>query len=256
MKALKTWISAAAVAATLAASAAPVHAAVIASFAPVTGNSDFKWVNNGANNNGTGGSFFSINSNSATSAQGVATRFTFLDPSLAALSFLPATMTLSATVATTPATLNDNVFAQTTLTGSFSFIYSGPTINDYMGSGIDLIAGSNLLSGTFTDAWIQGSGGSGSFNVAHANGGSAHYTSSYLNLNGASGEEFAFNLLSVTPKFGANSGKALKGFRGNAGGNFSADLVPEPATWAMMIMGFGGVGAMVRHRRRAAIAAI
>lgn len=26
--------------------------------------------------------------------------------------------------------------------------------------------------------------------------------------------------------------------------------IPEPATWAMMIMGFGGVGAMMRQRRR------
>jgi hypothetical protein len=32
---------------------------------------------------------------------------------------------------------------------------------------------------------------------------------------------------------------------GGGGGN----EVPEPATWAMMIMGFGGVGAMMRRRR-------
>ena len=31
--------------------------------------------------------------------------------------------------------------------------------------------------------------------------------------------------------------------------------VPEPATWALMIMGFGGVGGMVRSRRRAAATA-
>ena len=30
--------------------------------------------------------------------------------------------------------------------------------------------------------------------------------------------------------------------------------VPEPAAWALMIMGFGGVGAMVRARRRLAVA--
>jgi len=28
--------------------------------------------------------------------------------------------------------------------------------------------------------------------------------------------------------------------------------VPEPATWAMMLAGFGGMGALLRHRRRAA----
>ena len=30
--------------------------------------------------------------------------------------------------------------------------------------------------------------------------------------------------------------------------------VPEPTTWALMILGFGGVGAMVRGRRRQAMA--
>ena len=32
-------------------------------------------------------------------------------------------------------------------------------------------------------------------------------------------------------------------------------VVPEPATWAMMLMGFAGMGAMLRSRRRAALAA-
>lgn len=31
--------------------------------------------------------------------------------------------------------------------------------------------------------------------------------------------------------------------------------VPEPATWALMIMGFGSAGAMLRHRRRVAVTA-
>jgi opacity protein-like surface antigen len=33
-----------------------------------------------------------------------------------------------------------------------------------------------------------------------------------------------------------------------------AGLVPEPATWTMMIMGFGAAGAMLRSRRRALVA--
>ena len=32
--------------------------------------------------------------------------------------------------------------------------------------------------------------------------------------------------------------------------------IPEPATWAMMIMGFGGIGVMMRRRRRRALVAI
>jgi hypothetical protein len=26
--------------------------------------------------------------------------------------------------------------------------------------------------------------------------------------------------------------------------------VPEPTTWAMMLLGFGGIGAMIRRRRQ------
>jgi hypothetical protein len=36
--------------------------------------------------------------------------------------------------------------------------------------------------------------------------------------------------------------------------NLAAVGVPEPTTWALMIMGFGGAGAMLRSRRRMAVA--
>lgn len=36
----------------------------------------------------------------------------------------------------------------------------------------------------------------------------------------------------------------------STGVRFSVTAVPEPATWVMMILGFGGVGAMTRYRRR------
>jgi hypothetical protein len=37
--------------------------------------------------------------------------------------------------------------------------------------------------------------------------------------------------------------------------NVSPGGVPEPATWAMMLVGFGGLGAMLRRRRSVALAA-
>lgn len=37
-------------------------------------------------------------------------------------------------------------------------------------------------------------------------------------------------------------------------GYFTPDPVPEPATWAMMLLGFGVIGAAVRQRRQATVA--
>jgi len=54
------------------------------------------------------------------------------------------------------------------------------------------------------------------------------------------------NLGSLTAAFGSFSDAAL--FR-TGPDNAGAGGVPEPATWAMMIVGFGGVGALMRRRR-------
>ena len=260
MKALTTVVSGAVMAMALAASAAPVQAAVIAQFSPDSSAKDFRWINSGASDTGTGGHLFSIATQTSTVAQGVATHFSFLDPSLAVFAFIPATFTLDATVASGhPATVSGaGVWTQTNLNGGFSFVYTGATINNFGGSGINLIHNSNLLSGVFTDAWIQGAGGSGSFNLAGVNGGVASYASDYRSFaNVAPGsEEFAFNLLGASPHFGAKPGKAMKSFRANGGGNFSAEAVPEPAAWGLMIVGFGGIGVAIRNnRRRLALAA-
>jgi hypothetical protein len=38
--------------------------------------------------------------------------------------------------------------------------------------------------------------------------------------------------------------------------SFSAQAVPEPATWALMLLGFGGIGMAMRRRRRPALAQV
>ena len=43
----------------------------------------------------------------------------------------------------------------------------------------------------------------------------------------------------------------VEGRPGFVGPNPTGNPIPEPATWAMMVLGFGASGALMRHRRRA-----
>jgi hypothetical protein len=243
------------------ATAASAHAAVIAQFKPVTNDVDYSWVQDGT---GTGGTFSSVGTNGPAPGctNCAAVSFSFLDPAAAALAFLPATLQFTGDVAPgTPAEVNGaGVWTQTGLDGSFNFTYYDST--KALGStqsigGFTLVNGvTNLLSGVFSGGWIQGSGGSGSTNETTMNGGSATFTSAILGPGHFSpgSEEFALNLLGVSPAFFASHGQSLRSFTANGGGNFSAVGVPEPAAWGLMILGFAGAGAMLRRRRALAAA--
>jgi len=253
-----TKILSGAVAALALTAAAPSQAAVFAQFTPDTGRNIYSWVNNAAGNNGTGGAFFTTATPTGTTVGATNVHFSFLALGLTDLQFVPVKFTLNTTVASgSPATFTPgpNTWTQTNVNGGFSFIYTGVTKTF---GAIQVLHNANLLSGAFTDAWIQGNGGTGSTNLSIGNGGAFTSLTSDFNLGNVdpSSEEFALNLLGVTPAFGAKPGKALKSFRANGGGNFSLEIlsVPEPATWTMMLMGFGGMGAMIRRRRAVAFA--
>lgn len=252
MRVSNKLLSAAALAVALAAAAGSSQALVFAQFSPDRGADMYSWVNAG-----TGGSLFTTSTAAGTSVGATAVHFSFLDPALdPGLAFIPAAYTFSSTVLPgSPATFapGPNTWTQTHLTGNFSFIYTGP---DRIYGSTLVTTGSNLLSGAFSNAWIQGAGGSGSTNLSVDNGGiMLTLTSDYepfLNRTAGS-EEFSMNLLAVHPQFSANPGQALNSFRANGGGNFSfATAVPEPATWSLMILAFGGVGVMLRRRREGA----
>jgi PEP-CTERM putative exosortase interaction domain len=60
------------------------------------------------------------------------------------------------------------------------------------------------------------------------------------------GAHIAVCVLATNPTCNSTIGAIATGFATNGGAP-----IPEPATWAMMILGFGGIGAMLRRRRDA-----
>jgi hypothetical protein len=74
---------------------------------------------------------------------------------------------------------------------------------------------------------------------------------------------FVWNAFTTSPLPVVAGGPQVLVVKGNGGvnaswggtGSFAPAAVPEPGTWALMILGFGGAGAMLRSRRRVAFAA-
>ena len=61
--------------------------------------------------------------------------------------------------------------------------------------------------------------------------------------------------LAANPTCNSDIGAVATGFATNGEGSGGpGGFIPEPATWAMMIIGFGGVGALMRRRRRGMLA--
>jgi hypothetical protein len=269
MKALMTLASAAVLAAGLAAIAAPSQASTIfASFDTGTSNaSNVNWVRSGEN-----GSLFTTSTPGAATLGAAAVKFTFLgDPSLPDFDSLKALLTLSGSSTATPAMFDGSTYTQTGIDGgAFQFVYNGAnqTLDGHV-----LVGGVTvLMSGTFSDAWIQGAGGVGGVDVSIGNGGSANFVSNIYDLSNTvpGSDEFTLHLGNVLPNFGASDPStgctalvcshvgttALNSFTGHAGGDFQfiQASVPEPSTWGLMIVGFGGAGVLLRSRRRTSAA--
>jgi hypothetical protein len=253
MKALTTLISAAALATSVAAVSLPAHAGDLLGLASETkatptGN-NFTYTHTGD----TAGEFgTTVSPGGAYGATTV--KFNF-DSGLGVDDFqnLAANFTLFATGtgAAEPPPLPGLTYTQTGLNGTFSFVYEGPT---QVIDGFTLDAGDNLLSGSFSNAWIQGIGTGGSFTDEPTNGGVVfNVTSKFIGLSTIQGGDFSFDLTNATG-IGASAGKALNTFSASSSGTLDI-TVPEPSTWALMILGFGGMGALLRRRRVVALAA-
>jgi hypothetical protein len=110
----------------------------------------------------------------------------------------------------------------------------------------------------FSGSWDMGGGGgnviyfgpAGATAVGHSNGFFAGgFTDVFVPLNLVAGHNVLTFSYSGVPQGLGDEGWGLENVvvNGNA-------AVPEPATWAMLLLGFAGLGAALRHRRASAAA--
>ncbi len=141
---------------------------------------------------------------------------------------------------TAPITSAGGAFEQIGWSGTISFTQAAGTVN--------------VLTATFTDAVFtvtSGPGGtqSGSLVVSGNCGSVLCYTSDWLSVADLKFNNFALSFSGISGYTAAGGN-----FRAAGSGTFAGAPIPEPATWALMIAGFGLVGAAAR-RRRIAVAA-
>jgi len=70
--------------------------------------------------------------------------------------------------------------------------------------------------------------------------------------NGLGDGDFGFTLITPVQQYGGKYGKTPLSLTQSF--VFATGAVPEPTTWALMILGFGATGAALRHKRRASAA--
>ncbi len=264
---ITTKLIAAAAISAVAIGAAPAGAAVItfATFSAPTSAHNFRLVNSGNSSSAsrtTDAVLYSTSTANGNAPGAALVRFSFLQPFLTDfVSNVTAAFTYNATIHRgTSAFVNGSNIEQDGITGSFSFIsttaitVTGPHFIPHT-----YAAGSNLLSGTFTNAILFGGGASAATSASTENGSNVTFTSDFLDFSNTVNRDRGLTLTSITPGLSIHSGlnKALSSFRATAGGQFSSDpaplinglaVVPEPGMWMLMVAGFGLVGFAARRR--------
>jgi hypothetical protein len=254
-------ISSSLIAAGMMVAAVPASAAVetFASYTQSNSGNSMRWIRSGS-----GGTLCTAVNGGCT---GVAVDFSYLLDELSYLPSLSATFTASfvapsGNAATKVSASGGTFLIQGGLSGDFSFIYNGP---DFTIGTTTFSSGANLLSGSISPAVIAGIDGATSAGVsASSTGGSTiTYTSDILAFRPNSDYDFALSLTQIArPLNQPSNSAALRNFRAASTGSFSSDPapivpalpVPESATWALMLLGFGAIGGTLRSRRPARVA--
>jgi hypothetical protein len=109
----------------------------------------------------------------------------------------------------------------------------------------------NLLSVTFTNAELDADQNSGSFTFKSNADSGLTYTSDFLDFSSIAAANFSFSFSGASPRFSAALGSSSVNTRFSGTGTFAyTPGVPEISTWAMLFVGFGAVGALMRSGRR------
>jgi hypothetical protein len=238
--------------------AAPAQAVTFATFTQTGTARTIHWVRDA---NMVDGAFFT--GPNVTTHASVGVRFNFQLDDLSDFAGLASLFTVDATEVgmmagfepTTQGITQTHVDGPLTATG-FSIIYNGPA---QVLNGHAIAAGANLLSGRYSNIWLQGVSGANAGSAADSDPtpGSITFTSDFLNFTGSTDRGFSWDLTSVNPLFAFEPGRALPSFNASVTGSFSAELpgpgthggVPEAEAWVLMILGFGASGAVLRRRR-------
>lgn len=166
---------------------------------------------------------------------------------------LPGTANAAQVVSTTLESANLNAGANNSFTIGFSDgNLAGPTFNELLTFTTDVSGILNILVGTTTAA--DGDINDTDFSNIFLTGTGIAGQVALSGLVGEPNESRALNGFSVGQgTFTLNIQGSPGSQNGSLGGTVSfrsAAAVPEPATWAMMLLGFGAIGFSMRRRRQ------
>jgi len=116
----------------------------------------------------------------------------------------------------------------------------------------------NLLTVSFSNAELDASNGSGSFTFKTNANSAITFSSDFLDFSNVLEKNFSFSFSGSNPNFNATTGHSAGNMAFSGSGTFASDPapqvvggVPEPASWAMMLGGFGLLGMTLRTRKSA-----
>lgn len=182
------------------------------------------------------------------------------DPVSAAFGFGLASFSFTATGNGIAVNTGGSSWSQALTGGSLSFTALAPIT---VGAQI-IPLGANILTLSFLGGAIEADvpGTAGSARVTLPGSSFFNVSSDYFEFPPLFMTDFSIALSGVTPGFlfdAQNPGSLANGrftnFAADSTGTFTAGAIPEPASWAMMIAGFGLVGLSRRRSRVTAVAA-